>query len=112
MKYEPTRAGLDKLFSDNQDLAQVARTVVMWYLKKDFGRTEDRMKSALIETSEWMGINQSNNLFTRFKNELDAIGYDENDEHGLADETVKVANLMLNYKDLKSKEKVKKSIFG
>lgn len=110
--YEPTKNGLDKLFTDNNELAESARTVVMWYLKKDFGRTEDRMKTALDEASHWMGMNEkTHTLFAKFKNDLEAIGYNENDEHGLADETVKVANLMLNYKELKAKER-KNIIFG
>jgi len=110
--YEPTKNGLDKLFVNNNVLAECARTVVMWYLKKDFGRTEEHMKIALDEASLWMGMTEKNHtLFSKFKNDLKTIKYNENDEHGLADETVKVANLMLNYKELKSKER-KLIIFG
>lgn len=110
--YEPTKNGLERLFVENQQLAEVSRTIVMWYLKDDFGRTEERMNIALDEAIVWMEYKRKHqSLFEKFKNDLVAIGYDEDDEHGLADETVKVANLLLNYTELK--KSIKKSmIFG
>lgn len=104
--YSATKTGADALFNENPQLAEAARTIVMWCLKTNFGKNEERSKIALREAGMWMGMDNRSyrRMFINFKDELRTIEFDENDEHGLADETVKVANLMLKYKELREKE--------
>ena len=98
LQYNATKHGLEQLFYNDADLGQVARTVVMWYLKKKFGANEQRKAEALQEATDWIGLTDQT-IITDLQNEIDLIGYNEADEHGIADEVVKVANLMLKYQD-------------
>ena len=128
-EYEPTRNGYALLLEDDAILAEASRDVAMLFLPHYFNKDNQETKikgyDALVETANLAGFklrifiyksgsktkigkrfpkhrDQSfySTLFSEFKAEVQAIEYDPEDEHGLCDETVKVANLVYKYKNL------------
>ena len=137
--YSPTRDGYSELLSDNSILADVSRDVALLFLphyfNKDNAETKLKGYDALIETANLAGFrikifvyktgtktkigkrfpkhrDQSfySSLFSDFKTEVQDIQYDPNDEHGLCDETVKVANLVYKYENIIALRRKKKTI--
>jgi len=127
--YDPTRKGYAELLEDDGTLANASRDVAMLFLPHYFNKDNQETKlkgyDALIVCANLAGFSvktfvysgngkikigkrfpkhrdQSfySTLFSDFKTEVEAIQYDPEDEHGLCDETVKVANLVYKYKNL------------
>jgi hypothetical protein len=138
--YEPTKKGYAELVGDDSILAEASRDVALTFLphyfNKDNAETKVKGYEALIETANLAGFkikifiyksgdkikigkrfpkhrDQSfySSLFSEFKAEVQAIEYDPEDEHGLCDETVKVANLVYKYEKLIALQRKKKNVF-
>lgn len=138
--YNPTTKGYNELANDDMDLASVSRNVAMSYLPHYYqkGTVEEKRDGyqALIDAANLAGFKISiftyvvgskvkhikrfpkyrdynfyRELFANFKDEVKAIEYDPDDEHGLCDESVKVANLIFKYKNIIALRIKKKNIF-
>jgi hypothetical protein len=127
--YKPTTDGYSKLQNENPLLAEASRDVAFLFLPHHFNKDNDEIilkgYDALINVANLSGFKvkifpyKSNNririgkrfpkhrdqafysgLFADFKNEIKSIEYDPNDEHGICDETVKVANISYKYQNI------------
>jgi len=132
-QYEISNNGYQQLSDEDFSLLETARTVVMWYLEKSYGRTAENKQISLNEAAAWSGfiiaMEDENtykieigglsgedlifykSLFLKFKIAIESIKIDENDELGLKDEIIQVANLMLKYKYIILLKRKKKKFF-
>ena len=138
--FSPTTKGYSELSDYDLELAIASRSVAMIYLPHYYqkGTMEEKKEGfkALVEVANMAGFKISfahymvgdkmksikkfpiyrdydfyRELFANFRAEVNAIKYDPEDEHGLCDESVKVANLMFKYKNLIAMRMKKKNIF-
>lgn len=130
-QFKISREGFKQLGEFDHDLLERARTVVMWYLEASYGRTSDKQSISLQEAAVWSGfkvsldgnsvtidvggLNRSDaefylNLFLKFKSSIETLKIDENDELGLMDETIQIANIMLKYRHVIALRRKKKGI--
>ncbi len=139
-KYPATKIGYDLLSLDDYELAINSRSVAMtfleqYYLKGTLEEKENGYKD-LFALANLIGFKVSykkyfsngemmfskrfpsyrdgvffKELFARFENEVRLVGFDPNDEHGLFDESVNIANIALKYRRLIALKLKRKSVF-
>lgn len=122
-QYEPTTDGYAQLHKDDSIIAEASRDVVFLFLPQHFNKdNKTEGYNALINLANLIGFkiktfeyksgdkikigkrfpkyrNQAfySSLFSDFKNDIKNIQYNPDDEHGICDETVMVANIAYKY---------------
>jgi hypothetical protein len=138
--YEPTTDGYSHLYSEDPILAEASRDVTFLFLPHHFNKKDEetklkgydalvycanlagfRVKTFVYRSGESIKIGKRfpkhrdqafySTLFSDFKNDIKAIEYNPDDEHGICDETVKVANIVYKYKNIIVLRRKKKTVF-
>lgn len=131
-QFEVSRNGFEQLSDYDYDLMERARTIVLWCLETSYGKNAEHYLDAFQEGAIWCGFKDVTikngslvfdvkkqkeknvkfyiNLFIKFKTAIDTMVVDENDELGLMDEMIQVANIMLKYRYIISLKRKKKGV--
>lgn len=137
--FKPTDKGYTKLVNYDITLSEVAREVVFNYMDQPWEQEDHntKMVEAIETAANWCGFKTTIkkkrdhngkliwskkfspdikdkkfyiDLLKRLRQEIDLIDYNENDEYGLLDEIVNVANILSKYKHIIALKRKRKSI--